>query len=248
MNDHSLISFVQRESAWRAFRAGASELAIFVPSYLPFGMLCGVAAVQAGLGQIGAVALAAFAFAGSAQAVVTQFLLAGVPLSVAIVSGLVVNLRMAVYSAAISQHLHQSSRSDRMLWAAFLVDQTFLQDQSRRHRNLYLAHPLAFYLGCAATLWPCWIIANALGAFLGARIPAHWQMDFTIPLSLVAIAVPLLKDRALIAAALVGGFAGTLLFFLPLKLGLLLASTLGTSMGLLIDAWATHKVKIKEKN
>jgi len=42
-----------------------------MPPYIPFGLVCGVASVQAGLGEWGALALAAFAFAGSAQAVLT---------------------------------------------------------------------------------------------------------------------------------------------------------------------------------
>ena len=207
-----------------------------VPTYIPFGLVCGVAAVQAGLGEWGAVALAAFAFAGSSQAVLTQFLSSGAPLSIAIISGLVVNLRIAVYSAAISPRIKGATPKQRLLWAAFLVDQTFISNEGRHQRGEHMQHPLAFYLGCALVLWPWWVLMNAIGAFAGAKLPTSWQLEFTIPLSFVAMVVPLLKSRSQVLAALAGGAAGVMLFALPLKLGLIAACVLGTCVGMLVDA------------
>jgi predicted branched-subunit amino acid permease len=224
------------ETARDAFREGALEVIFLIPSYIPFGLVCGVAAVQAGMGQLGALALAGFAFAGSSQAVLTQFLVSGAPLAIAIASGLVVNLRMMVYSAAIAPSLAGATRKERFLWAAFLVDQTFISDQARRARGAFEAHPLAFFLGCAAVLWPAWLINNAIGAFLGAQLPASWQLDFTIPLSFIALCVPLVKSRGQLASAIAGGIAGALLFALPLKLGLIAACVAGTCVGLIVDA------------
>jgi predicted branched-subunit amino acid permease len=218
-----------------AFKAGALSCLQFLPSYIPFGLVCGVAAVQAGLGEWGAVALAAFAFAGSAQAVLTQFLGSGAPLVIAIISGLVVNLRMAVYSAAISPRIAGATPKQRLLWAAFLVDQTFINNEMRHQRGAHMNHPLSFYMGCSLVMWPWWILVNAVGAFAGAKLPASWQLEFTIPLSFVAMVVPMLKSRSQICAALVGGAAGVVLFALPLKLGLIAACALGACAGLLVD-------------
>ena len=219
-----------------AFKAGVIECLQLLPSYVPFGLVCGVAAVQAGLGEWGAVALATFAFAGSSQAVLTQFLSSGAPLTIAILSGLVVNLRMAVYSAAIAPRIAGATSRERVLWAAFLVDQTFISNEARHQRGEHMAHPLAFYLGCALTLWPWWVLMNAIGAFAGAKLPASWQLEFTIPLSFVAMVVPLLKSRSQILAAIAGGAAGVLLYAMPLKLGLIAACALGTCVGLAVDA------------
>ena len=191
--------------------------------------------MQAGLGEWGAVALATFAFAGSSQAVLTQFLQGGAPLLIAVLSGLVVNLRMAVYSAAISSRIAGASRKERVLWAAFLVDQTFISNEIRHQRGEHMDHPLAFYLGCALTLWPWWVLMNAIGAFAGAKLPASWQLEFTIPLSFVAMVVPLLKSRAQILAAVAGGLAGVLLYAMPLKTGLIAACVVGMCVGMLVD-------------
>lgn len=234
------------DGAREAFIAGFKQSVVLTPSYIPFGLVCGVAAVQAGLGELGAIALAAFAFAGSSQAVLTQFIASGAPLLIAILSGLVVNLRMAVYSAAISQRLSGASRRERVLWAAFLVDQTFLFEEQRHARGLFKAHPLAFFLGGAAILWPTWIATNTAGAFLGAQLPPSWQLEFTIPLSFIAMVVPLLKSSGQSGAAVAGGVAGVMLFALPLKLGLIAACLLGALVGLLIDALLAMRQNSRE--
>jgi predicted branched-subunit amino acid permease len=230
-----------------AFRAGAIDCATLLPSYIPFGLVCGVAAVNAGLGEMGAVALAAFAFAGSSQAVLTQFLSGGAPLLIAIVTGLVLNLRMAVYSAAISPRIANATKKQRVLWALFLVDQTFLSNEARHQRGEYTAkdQPLAYYLGCASLLWPWWVLMNAIGAFAGAQLPTSWQLEFTIPLSFIAMVVPLLKSRAQITAAVSGAMAGVLFYALPLKLGLIVACVLGTCIGLMVDVWLQRKNGIR---
>ena len=236
------VTAVDRAASRAAFRAGVIECLTLIPSYVPFGLVCGVAGVQAGLGEWGAVALAAFAFAGSSQAVLTQFLQGGAPLVIAVLSGLVVNLRMAVYSAAISSRIAGATRKERMLWAAFLVDQTFISNETRHQRGEHMDHPLAFYLGCALTLWPWWVLMNAIGAFAGAKLPTSWQLDFTIPLSFVAMVVPLLKSRSQILAAVAGGAAGVLLYSMPLKTGLIAACVLGTCVGMLVDTLLARRM------
>ena len=212
------IGAADRTASRAAFRAGVIECLTLIPSYIPFGLVCGVASVQAGLGEWGAVALATFAFAGSSQAVLTQFLQGGAPLMIAVLS-----------------RIAGASRKERVLWAAFLVDQTFISNEIRHQRGEHMDHPLAFYLGCALTLWPWWVLMNAIGAFAGAKLPASWQLEFTIPLSFVAMVIPLLKSRAQILAAVAGGLAGVLLYALPLKTGLIAACVVGMCVGMLVD-------------
>lgn len=246
--DHDPADDGARERARAAFVAGVRRTLVIAPSYLPFGMVCGLAAVQAGLGEAGAIALAGLAFAGSAQAVLTQFLQSSAPLVIAILSGLIVNLRMAVYSATIAPRLAGARRRERLLWATFLVDQTFLFEEVRHAQGRHRAHALAHYLGLSAVLWPAWVVANALGAFAGARLPAHWQLEFTIPLSFIAMVAPMLRDASQRITAFTGGVAGALLFALPLKLGLIAACLVGVLAGLLADSiLAAHRGRSSER-
>jgi predicted branched-subunit amino acid permease len=57
-----------------------------------------------------------------------------------------------------------------------------------------------------------------------------------VPLTFIAMVVPLLSDRAMLIAALTGGLASVLLI-LPLKLNLIAAALIGIAAGLATERW-----------
>jgi predicted branched-subunit amino acid permease len=220
-----------------AFMDGVRQTLIVVPSYLPFALVCGVAAVNAGLTLPAALALPGLVYGGSSQAVLTQFLQSASSLWVAVLSGLVVNLRMAVYSAAMAPRLRHLSLPRRMLGAAFLVDNAFafVQQRSEEKPEECNDHLLAYYAGICAVLWPSWMAFCILGSLAGSVIPASWQLDFAIPLAFIATLATSVRSMPLLAAAVAGGIASVILFALPLKLGLIAACLLGLLAGLVVE-------------
>lgn len=221
-----------------AFWAGALETIAVVPSYLPFAVVCGVASVNAGLTTSAAVALPALVFGGSSQAVLAQFIQNSSSLWVAILSGCVINLRMAVYSAALSPKVREFSTWRRMAIAAFLVDNSFAFMQKRELSHPEDPHLIAYYAGLTAVLWPSWFLFCVIGVFAGNIVPASWQLEFAIPLSFIAILVTSVRNLPMAVAALVGGTASIVLFSLPLKLGLVVACLAGLMAGLLAEQGA----------
>ena len=221
-------------SSRAAFFEGVRESFIVVPSYLPFALVCGVAAVNAGLVLPAALALPGLVYGGSSQAVLTQFLQGASALWVAVLSGLVVNLRMAVYSAALAPRVRHLSPIRRMLAAAFLVDNVFAFMEQRRierpHENENQV--LAYYAGLTCVLWPAWMGFCIVGSLAGSVVPASWQLDFAIPLAFIASLAITVRSMPLAAAAVAGGVASVVLFALPLKLGLIAACLLGLLAGL----------------
>jgi len=224
-------------SARDEFVAGARLSLGATVSYLPFGVVCGVAAIQAGMSQTAAIAMPALVFGGSSQVVVNQLLLAKAPLWVVILSGLVVNLRFMIYSDGLARHARSASLRERLLYAAFIVDHTYAFTEQRARERPKTPHLLAYYLGCALVTWTAWLAFNALGVFAGLGIPASWQLEFTVPLAFISLMAPLLRDRGMWTAAVVGGIAGVALFALPLKLGLIAACAAGVALGMGIERW-----------
>ena len=218
-----------------AFWAGARTILIVAPSYIPFAVVCGVASANVGMETTSALAIGALVFGGSSQAVVMQFLQSSASLWVAVLSGLVVNLRMAIYSAAMAPKLRHLSPGKRMLGAAFLVDNAFAFVQRREHTHPQDKHLLWFYAGITAVLWPNWVFFCAVGVLAGNVVPASWQLDFAISLSFIAMSAMNVRTLPLLAAALVGGGTSVVLFDLPLKLGLIVACFTGMAAGLLTE-------------
>jgi predicted branched-subunit amino acid permease len=222
-----------------AFWAGVRMTLIVTPSYVPFGVICGVASVNVGMSHSAALALPALVFGGSSQAVVFQFLQNSAAIWVAVLSGLVVNLRMAIYSAAMAPRLRHLSLGKRILGAAFLVDNTFAFLEQRVQTHPDDPYLLWYYAGMTAVLWPTWILFCAIGVMAGSVVPNSWQLDFAIPLSFIAMLALSVRNRPMMAAALVGGCASVLLFDLPLKLGLIAACFIGMAAGLLTE-WTSR--------
>jgi predicted branched-subunit amino acid permease len=232
----------------QAFMDGAKQTLIVVPSYLPFALVCGVAAVNAGLSLPAALALPGLVYGGSSQAVLTQFLQSASSLWIAVLSGLVVNLRMAVYSAAMAPRVRHLSTPRRMLAAAFLVDNAFAFMQQRQQDRPQESNDalLAYYAGLSCVLWPSWIAFCMLGSLAGSVIPVSWQLDFAIPLAFIATLATTVTSLPLLAAAVAGGVASVVLFAMPLKLGLIAACLLGLLAGLIVERLLPAKASSEE--
>ena len=69
---------------------------------VPFGLIYGVLAVKAGIPPVLAIAVSFVIFAGSAQFMVTQLVAAGTPSLLIVLSVFIINLRHALYSAALA--------------------------------------------------------------------------------------------------------------------------------------------------
>ncbi len=227
--------YLNNPGARAAFLAGVRDTVMIVPSYLPFALVCGVASVNAGLSTGAALAMPALVFGGSSQAVMTQFLQNSASLWVAVLSGCVINLRMAVYSAALAPKLRHLSTRQRMAAAFFLVDNTYAFVQKRIEAtpgDPAHGHLMAYYAGLSCMIWPFWVLFCAIGIFAGNIVPTSWQLDFAIPLSFIAIIATSIRSLPMAMSALVGGAASLLLFAMPLKLGLIAACLLGLAGGL----------------
>ena len=69
-----------------AYFSGVRDTLLVIACYLPFGLLCGVASVNAGLTTGASLALPALVFGGSSLAVVMQFVQGNASLWVTILS------------------------------------------------------------------------------------------------------------------------------------------------------------------
>jgi 4-azaleucine resistance transporter AzlC len=212
------------------------ELPILV-GVIPFGMIYGILALSAGLSRTEAQAMSAVIFAGSAQFMLVQLVGAGTPTVVMILTGFVINLRHALYSASVAPYLHRLNLPWKALLSYLLTDEAYvvsithyMQDDNNEKKHWY-------FLGAGLALWVSWQASSAVGIFLGAQLPASWSLDFTLALTFIALVVPALKDRATVLAAVAAGITAVLMANLPYKLGMLSAALVGIIVGL----WSSER-------
>lgn len=218
----------------RGFRAGSWAAVPVLLAVAPFGFIFGALATEAGLDPVEAMAMISIVIAGASQIAALQLLMDDAPALVAVFTGAVVNLRMAMYSASLALHW----RGAPMLWrvpaAYFLHDQAYALSL-RRYRERPdepLADRLGFYFGVGVTTVAVWIGASFLGVMAGRLVPPEWGLGFAVPVTFIALLAPMVRGRANIVAALVAGVVALILSGLPYGFGLLIAAGLGITAGM----------------
>ncbi|HET7009642.1 MAG TPA: AzlC family ABC transporter permease [Anaerolineales bacterium] len=232
------------------FLGGARDQLPLLLGVIPFGLIFGALAIEAGVPPLGANGLSLFVFAGSAQFVSLNLVETGAPALVMILTIFIVNLRHALYSASLAPHVRHLPARWRLLLAYLLTDEAFAVAQARYRRPpLETAHWYA--LGTGLALWTSWQLSTLAGVFFGARVPASWSLDFALPLTFLALLLPALVDRPAWVAALGGAALAILLHGLPYNLGLVVAAMTAVGIALATEgrqeSLAANSSAAKEK-
>jgi 4-azaleucine resistance transporter AzlC len=229
-------SSATRPSRARLFWRGAQAILPLMLGVVPFGMIYGVLARQSGIVLPAAQSMSFIVFAGSSQFIAAQLLRQAVPALVIILTIFIVNLRHALYSASIAPFLSHLSPLWKAGLAYFLTDEAYAVAVTHYQQEGSQGFQHYFFLGAGSTLWLCWQISTAVGTGLGTVIPASWSLDFALPLTFIALLIPIIKDRAGLAAALVAGVTALLAYAMPYQLGILTAALAGIAAGMLVES------------
>jgi predicted branched-subunit amino acid permease len=200
---------------------------------VPFGLVAGAAVISAGMGVGEAVGMSLLVNAGASQIVATTLFSDGAPLWVALMTALIVNARMFIYSTSISPVLSAASGRLRPLLGHMLVDQNYVSTMTKgRFRED--VDVIAYYVGAWLALAGVWQLATLAGALLGPLVPASWELDFAVPLVFLAMLAPSLKSRFAVEVAIVTGVLSAVLVpVMPMQTGLIVALV----AGMLFGAW-----------
>lgn len=223
----------------RSFRAAVREGVVDVLpvaiGIIPFGLVAGAAAVEAGLGVDGGLGLSMIVFAGASQLAAIELFARDAPAVVVVLTVAIINLRMAMYSAAVAPVLARHPRRHRLAAAYVLVDQVFAMLLDRDAVDDGAWNRLGYYVGLGGTLWVLWQLDTLVGAVVGASIPDWLPLSAALPLVFLALLVPAVTDRATFAAAVVSGTIATIGVDLPYNSGLLIGAVSGILVGTLVS-------------
>lgn len=225
---------------WRGFR----DCSPFIVIVVPFSTLFGVVARDAGLDLFQVVAMSAIVIAGSAQFTALSLLHDQAPVFVVLLASLAVNMRMAMYSAALVPHLGKAPLRMRMLMAYVMVDQTFAVSVQtfEAEPNMPLAEKISYYFGCITVICVPWYICTFLGAMFGQAIPASLSPDFAVPVCFIALVAPMLRTWPHRVAAAVSVLAAVSFAWVPWNFGLILSAVLAMLAGAQVEFWQRRQI------
>lgn len=227
----------------RAFWRGYRDCAPFILIVVPYSMLFGAVARDAGLDMVQTMTMTVLVIAGASQFTALALLQDHAPVFIALLTALAVNMRMAMYSAALVPHLGHAPMGMRVLMSYLMVDQSFAVAVRTYEENPGMsgAEKVAYYMGCMMLICPVWYGFSFLGAWLGEAIPASLQLDFAIPVCFIALTAPLIRSPAHVAAAVTSVIGAIAFAWVPWSLGLIIAALLAMIVGARTELWLSGR-------
>ncbi len=229
--------------ARRAFWLGVRDGLPFLIVVAPFGVLFGALAAEAGWSLAEIMAASFFVIAGASQFTMLQLMEENAPTLIVMATSLAVNLRMAMYSAAMVQHIGNAPFWQRALAGYFLTDQTFGVAENRYalQPGMSKSQKMAYFFGAAAPVCGPWYAATWVGAVAGGSIPDGIAIDFAVPITFIALFATALRTVPHLAAALVSLTAALAFAWMPYSTGVLVAAGLAMLTGAAVEVWLERR-------
>lgn len=219
--------------------AGARDTLPMLVGAAPFGMIFGTLVSAGPLAAWQGQLMSLSIYAGSSQFIGIGLIAAHAGLLVIWFTTFIVNLRHALYAAALLPHVVHLPARWRWTLGFLLTDETFavMNAYYRRHADAPLGH--WYFLGSGLAMYGNWQLWTLVGLLFGAVFPQLQSLglDFAMVATFIAIVVPQLARLPHFAAALAAGSCAYLLKDLPYKLGLLSAVAIGVAVGMTLSRW-----------
>jgi predicted branched-subunit amino acid permease len=233
MSDNEEAPMIGLRAHQRDLLAGMRAMAPWLIGLAPFGLVIGVSAAEADIPTLAGWLTGPTIYAGSAQVATIQMLDAGAAAYAVIITALVINIRLILYSAAMATYWRGTPLWWRLVGGYLLIDPSFVVGVERYADEPDRRRGHAHYLGGAVVLWVTWLAALAVGATAGAQLPDWLQLEFLIPLFLIGEVVPKLRQVATRRAVLVAAVVALVCLGVPMHLGIAIGIVAGIAVGVI---------------
>lgn len=213
-----------------SFKRGVKAIIPLILGLIPFALISGITASNAGLSLGMTMLMSIGIFAGASQLAVLQLALDNANTIVIIYTALIINLRMMIYSLSISQHLQKISIRWKAILAYTMTDQSYAISMVH-----FLNEPnedkKSFVFGASISIWTLWQINTIIGYLMGSIIPQSLGLEFAIPLTFIAVLLKGIAGWPGIITIITSGSVAVLAASLPMNLGLIIAAIVGIAVG-----------------
>ena len=218
-----------------AIRDGLVAVSPLLVGVIPFGLILGVTAAGTAIGGGLGFATSIIIFGGAAQLTVIGLIESQAAVATLVITGIVINSRHMMYSAALAPYFRDFSPRARWALPYILTDQAFALSILRFEQVEDPVYRRWFYIGVAMTLWVTWQITTIIGVLVGAQLPRSWSLDFAVPLVFVALLALAVKTRPSLVAAVVGGVVAVAAQDAPYQLWMIIGTAAGVAAGVLAE-------------
>ena len=208
---------------------------------IPFGAVVGTVYAEAQFSFFQSFGSTLFIYAGAAQLAAVELMNQNAASVVVVCTGLIINLRFLLYSAAISPVVQNSSALTKLACAYGLTDQSYAVISANQDKLKTNSDTIEFYFGASVCMMLAWYLSFIGGYVFGNFAPTTWALEYAVPLSFVALVIPTLKNRIYVAVAVFSSVVSLLLNDLPYKTGLIATALMAIAFGALLSKKGKQK-------
>jgi len=209
------------------FKYGFKSMFPVIPGMIPFGLIMGTVGITSGLSLPETMGLNFLVFGGASQLVAVDLMTKNTSSYLIIFTGIIINLRFILYSAANSVFLKECSFLFKLMGAYLLTDQSYAVTSAKETELRSNTERIHFYFGCGLCMFVFWNLSVLLGCLFGNIVPSSLSLDFAVPLSFMALTIPALKSKSYYFIAIQSLVLSILFINLPFNLGLIVTASLG---------------------
>ena len=215
---------------------GVADIIPLLLGTAPFGLIFGVFAMEMGLGEAGGQGISLFVFAGSAQFVGSSLYGHGASLVIIFTTTFLINLRHALYGAALAPRLSGANSGQKIFMSFFLTDQAFAVVSKFQFIKS------GYFWGAALAMYVNWQIWTLIGLIFNSQLREYIQLNlgFLMVPALIAIIVPQIKTKSSILCSLSAAFLSVMLSDLPHQSGLIISAVIAITVTILYEYFASN--------
>ncbi|MGE8541236.1 MAG: AzlC family ABC transporter permease [Acinetobacter sp.] len=213
------------------FRRGALDMLPLSIAVIPWGILAGSTAIQAGLSLMQAAGMSALVFAGAAQLVSLSMLNAGVSAAAIAITVFFITSQHYIYALHLRKDAASLPVLQRLLLGFLLTDELYATAMLQHQR------PYRYLLGAGLSFYLSWQLFSWIGIYLARKVPdLHaFHLDFSIAAVFLVMGVMQLQSKAAIAGGISAALMSVLFTELHMHAGILLAGLCGMAVAAICD-------------
>lgn len=215
------------------FIQGAIDIVPLSIAVLPWGILAGSVAIDAGLSIPQAVAMSAIVFAGAAQLVSLGMWSADATVLTIAITVFFLTSQHFIYALTLRKDISVLASYYRIPLGFLLTDELFAVAMTKQQRRPY------YLLGAGLCFYLAWVLFSLLGIYLASTVPnlSGLHLDFSIVAVLVAIIVPFIKNLRSLIGVIITILSSLCLTALHVKASILLSGMLGMFVAVCLEHW-----------
>ncbi|MEQ5205933.1 AzlC family ABC transporter permease [Proteus sp. fly-1067] len=208
----------------RAFGLGALHVLPLCLAVIPWGILAGSMAVDAGLTFTQSVGMSAIIFAGAAQLVTLGLVVSGAGMLTIIVSVFFITAQHLLYGLTLRPHVAHLKWYQRITIGFLLTDELFAVSAQPKVKLTP-----AYMIGAGLCFYLAWVAVSIVGIIMASQVSdlSRYHLDFSIVATLLAIVIPLIKTFSTLVGVIVSFCLSILFSWLNIEGGVVIGGLTG---------------------